>query len=204
MAVLTAAVEGIVDEVVLRKVCDYAGASIGIVYGRSGKSYVLSRLSGYNNSARFRHWVVLLDLDNDAICAPAILPSWLPNPSQLMRLRVAVREVEAWIIADAERLASFLAVAVRDIPASPDELADPKLAVVNLARGSRRRAIRDDMVPKPGSGQSVGPAYASRMIEFLQDPKLGWRADVASLNSESLRKCIAAITGLAGQGYPGA
>jgi len=204
MAVLTAAVEGIVDEVALRRVCGYAGACIGIVYGRSGKSYVLSRLSGYNNSARFRHWVVLLDLDNDAVCAPAILQSWLPNPSQLMRLRVAVREVEAWIMADAERLASFLGVAVRDIPASPDGLTDPKLAVVTLARGSRRRAIRDDMVPKPGSGQSVGPAYASRMIEFLQDPDSGWRVDVASLNSESLRKCIAAIAGLASQGFPDA
>src|SRR5579859_712648 len=202
MAVLTAAVEGIVDEVVLRRVCGHAGVRIGIVYRRSGKNYVLSRLPGYNHSARFRHWVVLLDLDNDAACAPEILPNWLPYPSHLMRLRIAVREVESWIIADAQRLANFLGVPAHNIPSNPDGLADPKLAVVNISRASRSSAIREDMVPKPGSGQPVGPAYTSRMIEFLQDLNSGWRPDVASLNSESLRKCIASITELANEDYP--
>jgi hypothetical protein len=36
--------------------------------------------------------------------------------------------------------------------------------VVELARYSRRRDIREDMVPRPGSGRSVGAAYTSRLI----------------------------------------
>jgi hypothetical protein len=203
MIVVTAAVEGIVDEVLLKRVCNHAGAGIGLVYGRTGKSYILSRLAGYNNSARFRHWVVLLGLDNDASCAPEVLPKWLRIPSALMRLRVAVRELEAWIIADVERLVDFLGVAIRKVPSNPDSLPDPKLALVNLARDSKRRAVREDMVPRPGSGQSVGPANATRMVEFLQDSHSGWRPGVASGNSDSLRKCITAVSELTNVAFPG-
>jgi hypothetical protein len=111
---LTAAVEGLTDEALLRRVCSFAGTIVGHVYGRTGKSYILERLNGYNHSARFRHWVVLLDLDNDGQCAPEVVRRWLPAPSRLIRLRVAVRELEAWLLADPDRLCRFLGVSCRD------------------------------------------------------------------------------------------
>lgn len=193
---LTAAVEGPTDEALLKRLCAFTGASLGQVYGGYGKTYVLTRINGYNNSARFRHWIVILDLDNDAPCAPAVLSTWLPVPSRLMRLRVAVRELEAWLLADAERMSRYLSVPRAYIPAAPDNLPDPKRTVVDLAERSRRRAIREDMVPIPGSGQAVGPAYTSRMIEFIQDHNSGWRPHIASQNSESLRRCVSAISQL--------
>jgi hypothetical protein len=199
--VLTAAVEGLADEVLLKRICDSVGASVGQVYGRYGKSYILKNLNGYNHSAQFRHWVVLVDLDNDGPCVPEVLPRWLPAPSRLMRLRVAVRELESWLLADSERIAKFLGVAVAEIPADPDSIADPKRLMVQLARSSRRRAIREDMVPNVGSGQQVGPAYTSRMIEFIQSVESGWRPDVAAGNSDSLRRCISAISNLARQEF---
>lgn len=146
------------------------------------------------HSAQFRHWVVLLDLDNDAACAPEVIHRWLPAPSRLMQLRVAVRELEAWLLADPEHLVSFLSIPTREIPKQPDSIADPKRLMVNLARKSRRRAIREDMVPAEGSGQTVGPpAYTSRMIEFIQDTHSGWRPDIAVSNSDSLRRCVTSI-----------
>lgn len=199
--VITAAVEGLVDEVLLKRICDSVGATIGQVYGRYGKPYILKNLNGYNHSAQFRHWVVLIDLDDDGTCVPEVLPQWLPSPSRLMRLRVAVRELEAWLLADTERIAKFLGVAVAEIPSEPDSVADPKRLVVQLARRSRRRAIREDIVPNIGSGQSVGPAYTSRMIEFIQNVESGWRPDVAASNSDSLRRCISSISNLAGQEF---
>jgi len=198
---LTAAVEGLADEALLKRVCSSVGVVVGQVYGRYGKSYILTKLNGYNHSAQFRHWVVLLDLDNDAACAPEVLPQWLPVPSRLMRLRVAVRELEAWLLADRERIAQFLGVAVAAIPADPDSVADPKRLMVQIARASRRRAIREDMVPSIGSGQQVGPAYTSRMIEFIQSVENGWRPDVAAGHSDSLRRCISAISNLAEQEF---
>lgn len=199
--VLTAAVEGLADEVLLKRVCSFAGATVGQVYGRYGKSYILTKLNGYNHSAQFRHWVVLVDLDDDGTCAPEVLPRWLPAPSRLMRLRIAVRELEAWLLADPERIAKFLGVVVADIPADPDRVAHPKRLMVQLAQSSRRRAIREDMVPNIGSGQPVGPAYTSRMIEFILSGESGWRPDVAAGNSDSLRRCISAISNLAVQEF---
>jgi hypothetical protein len=185
----------------LKRICSFVGASVGQIYGRYGKPYILARLNGYNHSAQFRHWVVLVDLDDDGTCVPDVLPRWLPSPSRLMRLRVAVRELEAWLLADTERIAKFLGVAVAEIPTDPDKVADPKRLMVQLARNSRRGAIRGDMVPNIGSGQQVGPAYTSRMIEFIQSVESGWRPDVAACNSDSLRRSISAISNLAEQEF---
>ena len=95
------------------------------------------------------------------------------------------------------RVASFFSVPAGEIPADPDVVPDPKRFIVDLARKSRRKAIREDMVPSPGSGQQTGPAYASRIIEFIQDTELGWRPNVAARNSDSLRRCVRAISQLA-------
>lgn len=192
--VVSAAVEGVIDEVVLRKLCTTVGLSLGSVYGRKGKAHVLQNLRGYNYSARFRHWIVLLDLDNDASCAPEVLPNWLPAPSPLMCLRIAVREIESWILADRERFASYLGVPSALLPLNPETVADPKQTIVNLGRRSRRKAIREDLVPLEGSGQPVGPAYTSRMVEFIQDQNKGWRPEIAANSCASLQRCIQSLT----------
>jgi len=67
---------------------------------------------------------------------------------------------------------------------------NPKRELVNLARGSRLKAIREDMVPRPGSGRSEGPAYVSRLIEFASD---SWRPSEARSRSESLQRCCQAL-----------
>ncbi len=199
--VLSAVVEGVVDEALLRRICASLNITLGPVYGRYGKQYVLQRLNAYNNSARFRHWIVLLDLDNDASCAPEILPTWLPAPSRLMEIRVAVRELEAWILGDRERIARYLSVPLAQVPASPELLSDPKQVMVGLGRRSNRRSIREDLVPSPGGGQAVGPAYTSRMVEFISDSSRGWRPDVAAANCDSLRRCMQAMTELIAKPY---
>jgi hypothetical protein len=103
-----------------------------------------------------------------------------------MCFRVAVRAVEAWLLADRESLAGFLRVSPSRVPPDPESLDEPKQAMVNLARQSRSRAVQEDMVPRPGSGRSVGPAYASRLIEFAQST---WRPEIAATRSDSLRRC---------------
>jgi hypothetical protein len=188
--VISAAVEGIVDESVVRRLVSYAGAIPGNIYGKNGKHNIRLRIQGYNNAAQRSPWIVLIDLDNDADCAPPLRARWLPHPAPLMCFRVAVREVEAWLLADRERIASFLAVRCNVIPGDPESLANAKEAVVNLARQSRRREIREDMVPRTGSGRIVGPAYSSRVIEFASSH---WRPDVASSHAKSLARAVACL-----------
>lgn len=103
-----------------------------------------------------------------------------------MKLRVAVRAIEAWFLADHANLARHLRVRTGEIPTHPESLHDPKQTVVNLARGSSSASIREALVPRPGSGKRVGPGYSGSMISFAER---AWDPIAASARSESLRRC---------------
>jgi len=135
-------------------------------------------------------WAVLIDLDNDAACAPTLQEKWLASPAPRMCFRIAVRAVETWLLADRQRFAQFLSIPASRIPPDLEAVDDPKLLLVNLARHSRKRAMREDMVPRQRSGRKVGPAYASRLMEFVEDATTGWRPDVAAAESDSLKRCL--------------
>lgn len=182
--------EGVVDEAVLRCLLTQVGALSGPIYGKQGKQHLRQRLKGYNQAARFNPWVILVDLDHDEACAPPFRESWLPTPAPYLCFRIAVHEVEAWLMADHEQLARFFSIARSRIPQDPEAVDDPKRTMVELAKHSRRRAIREDMVPRPQSGREVGPAYSSRLIEFIEAPDIGWRPDVAAKSSDSLARCL--------------
>jgi hypothetical protein len=187
-----------VDEAVLRRLVDELGSITGPVYGKNGKPYLLNKLNAYNQAARFTPWVILIDLDHDDDCAPPYRKSCLPHPAPYMCFRVAVRETEAWLLADRERLAKFLSVGVSRIPLDPERLDSPKSTMVEVARHSRRRGVREDMVPRTGSGRKIGPAYTSLLIEFARDSRQGWRPDVAAKSSDSLKRCMRRLEQLIG------
>jgi hypothetical protein len=190
-------VEGYLDEAVLHQVVRYAGLSLANVYGREGKSSLLKSVRGYNAAANHAPWVVLVDLDMDCDCAPPCARIWLPEPAPHMCFRVVVRAIEAWLLADRDRIADFLAVRHNLVPADPDTIGDPKRALVELARRSRRRSLRTDLVPREGSGRFVGPLYTARMIEFVNDQAAGWRVDHAVRVSQSLKRCVDSLSQLA-------
>ena len=98
-------------------------------------------------------------------------------------------------MADAANLSKFLAVAPVKIPRDPDQQARPKLDLVTLARNSRRMEIRQDLVPRPESGRQVGPAYSSRLIEFVASQ---WRPEAAAERSHSLMRALSCLKRLVG------
>ena len=114
----------------------------------------------------------------------------------MLRLRVAVRSAEAWLLADRAGIADFLRVRVAAVPADPEGLFAPKVALVNVARQSRSPQIREDMVPARGYTAPVGPLYVARLTEFVERH---WRPEVAADVSQSLRRTLAALQGLAAQ-----
>src|SRR5580658_9308992 len=124
----SAAVEGVLDEAVLRRILVDLDLGLDRVFGQKGKTFLRERIAGFNHDARFRPWIVVVDLDRDAECAAALVADWLPQPAQLMCFRVAVRELESWLLADAEALAAFLGIRRALIPGGPDLLGDPKQA----------------------------------------------------------------------------
>jgi hypothetical protein len=188
--IVSVAVEGPTDTEIVARVFGWLGIQLGTVYGERGKSYLDGKLGAWNAAAKFAPWLVVRDLDHDADCAPTLVSKLLPAPSAFMRFRVPVRSIDAWLLADRERLASSLFIPVTAVPSDPDSLSDPKQEIVNLARRSKRREVRDDLVPHPGMTAKVGPAFAARMIEFARKH---WRPSVAVRRSESLSRTVDAL-----------
>jgi hypothetical protein len=188
MAIYTLAVEGDADVSVVRRILEHVGTEAGVVHGLRGKYLIDASIGGYNHAARHSHWLVVRDLNGDAPCASALRAALLPAPAPGMCFRIAVRAMEAWLLADAERIAQFLGISAGLVSRDPDNLANPKRELINLARRARSRAIREDLVPPPHSTAQVGPGYTGRISAFAAE---AWRPATAARSSSSLARCIA-------------
>lgn len=193
---LRAVVEGPGDEAIARRLAEEAGFTVSDVYVKRGKDALDAKLGAYAAAARFGPWLVLRDLDRDAACAPTLASRLLPDRPPTLLLRIPVRAAEAWLLADRESLADFLSVSLSTVPEDPESLYQPKLSLVELARRSRRRAIREDMVPPRGSSSSVGRGYTARLIEFTAER---WQPRRAATRSSSLARCLSSIQELRGK-----
>lgn len=195
---ITRAVEGLLDESVAMALVAHVGAQAGPAYGFKGKLHLRDRIQGYNLAAAHAPWLVLVDLDTDHLCPPPMVADWVRNPAPMLCFRVVVHECEAWLLSDRKAFAAFMGVGVAHIPLNPEAVLEPKELVVSLARRSRRRDIRGDLVPSPGSGRSVGPAYGARLSQFVRD---NWHPARAAESSESLRRAIDCLKQLAALGF---
>jgi hypothetical protein len=197
MMVVTIAVEGASDEAVVRRICGSLGLEVGPAFVANGKVRLDARLSGYNHAARFGPWLVLRDLDHDADCAPTLVTRLLPKPAEQMLLRVPVRTVESWLLADRENFANYFGVSLAVVPSTPEDLERPKRTVVDLARRSTKRGIREGVVPAPGISAEVGPGYSTAIIEFATRV---WNPERAAEASPSLMRCLRSLSHLKGTG----
>jgi hypothetical protein len=186
------AAEGDLDEQVLRRLLQYSGREIytGVCHSKHGRDHLKQSVPRFNRAARFHAFIILADLEGDE-CAPGVIEDWLPqgrHPNLV--LRVAVRKVESWLLADREGLAKFLAVPLNRVPIQPDTVQDGKQLMIQIAGRSRLRSIREDLVPVPGSTSRVGRNYAGQMSRFVLE---SWNVDRAVEHSPSLTRAVTAI-----------
>jgi hypothetical protein len=189
-------VEGDVDEAVGRRIARTAGWREVVIHGKKGKDWITQNLPRYAQAARYGAWGVLRDLDDDAECAPALIAS-LDSGGGSLCLRVAVRTVDAWLLADREGIGALLRVPASAVPRNVERLQDPKREIVSLARRSSSMAIRRAFVPRPGASTKVGPAYVSYLTEFAQTK---WSVESASETCASLDGCLRGLERLRSRG----
>jgi hypothetical protein len=189
------AVEDDLSESLLRRVLEERQAyAVGTVYKQGGFGYLRKKAAAFNNRARGNPVLLLTDLDSQD-CAPGLIREWLPCPRHRDFLfRVAVREVEAWVLAADEPFASFLGVRRAISYPSPEDLPDPKLELLKLAVTSPKRDIRDGLVRRDSTGiLRQGPAYNSTLASFIHD---GWEPTSAAAKCPSLQKLLNALSTL--------
>jgi len=155
-----------------------------------GKGKIKKQINAYNNAARHSYFFVITDLDNEYQCAPSLIKDWLhgQRTDQLL-FRVAVREIESWLLADRENFASYFSISQDLVPLNPDNEIDPKRTVISLAKKSRKRGIREALVPIDDYAKT-GPGYNSQLQSYVQNI---WNIDSARRNSQSLDRAIKSL-----------
>ena len=103
------ATEDELSEVTLLRILkDLGRYAVGTAYRRGGFGYLRRTIVGWNRAARGIPFVVLADLD-DGECPAGLVADWLAasqHPNLLFR--IAVREVESWLLANQGPFRGFL------------------------------------------------------------------------------------------------
>lgn len=157
------------------------------VYSRGGNGYLRRTIDGFNNAAKGTPFFVGTDLDTYE-CPSALIDDWLASPKHHnLLIRVAVHEAEAWVLADRNNFARFIGVGVANVPVDVEALPNPKEVLIQIARNSRKKQVRDDICPSPKSTSKIGPNYNARLGSIVSE---NWNPAAARLNSRSLDRTI--------------
>lgn len=183
------------EEVGLRLISELGeGFHVSLKLRRNGNGYLKSRIESLFQLAERNLVLLITDLDQDA-CPASLISVWLPSrvkPRNLL-FRVAVREIEAWLIADHEGMLDLLGRKVTKLSDNPDLLADAKQTLLQYAQRAPR-SVRDDLLPAKNAVAVTGLGYNRCLTEFVRDR---WSPTRAAARSESLRRARARIRDLA-------
>jgi hypothetical protein len=156
----------------------------------SGCGYLRTNVQAFNRAAAENPHLVLTDLDV-AACAPELIQEWfggMVHPNLV--IRVAIREVEAWLLADRNNFADFLGLAPGDLPADIEAVAEPKEEIVRLASISPNAEVRDNLAPRPGSTATTGRLFTRSLSGYVRDI---WDVNSAARKADSLERALRAL-----------
>ena len=178
--------EDLLSEIVAKKILAESENKFEVVNSLTwNKDEIKNRIGGINKSAKSQVFFVLTDQDTQDNCPPLAIKE-LPGPLHHNLLyRFAVMEIESWVMAHRKAISEFLFVPLNKIPQNTDTLPKPKETLISLARKSRSRTIRNDIVPRDNSTSKVGPNYNGKLAEFVENY---WDVNIASLSSPSLKR----------------
>lgn len=181
-------IEGNLDEVVASALLQRAALTKGTVYGKRGWRYIRDKAQGFNNASVGYPILAIVDfMDTGEDCAPSIRQDWIQNQHENMLFRVAIPEIESWLLADQSGFADFLGIRRHLVPERPDTVADAKSQVMQLASRSRYRSRREAIVPKAGYSSREGPLYTSELSIFVNN---NWDIEAALVRSPSLQSAV--------------
>lgn len=184
-------VEGDLEVAVAQRLCAFLDISCPPPVNKKGGGNFWKDALKYNGAAKAGRRVFgLVDLEQEP-CVTGILMKHLPcgrHPG--FTLRLSKRMTEAWLLADRDGIASFLAVSPSKVPADPEGENHPKQTMVGLARRSRKRLIREAMVPEAGHSSLVGKEYFPLLRSFVEDR---WDIARAREHSPSLDRALKAM-----------
>ncbi|MCU0763607.1 MAG: hypothetical protein MUF76_11745 [Hydrogenophaga sp.] len=151
-----------------------------------GITKLLPSIARYVKQAQYV-WPVLCVADTDKKCPVELRNEWLPPhaPNSFM-FRLAVPEAESWVLADREAFAEFFRVPINKITAEPEKLADAKVELLRLARMSKVRSLKEEVVSAT-SPVKRGVGYNTHLCALVYKH---WDAIRAAERAPSLSRAI--------------
>lgn len=187
MRYVSLAVEDVASEVILTRILgEYASAiSIARVLGLRGNGYLRSRLRNLIQASQSGQSIIMLtDLDQ-AGSVESLVSDWFTGvtfSSPDFLFHVAVREIEAWLLADPTAVESLLGHRRALPPMPPDDIGDPKQWLLLQARRSARTR-RELLVNEDAGRLSIGVGYNALVSNVVREH---WKPSIARANSPSL------------------
>ena len=158
---------------------------IGTIYKKRGRNYIQENINFFNEVAEVTPYIVFSDLDFDT-CAPNLIRTWLRKKKHdNLLFRIAVPEVEAWLIADTQNFSRYFEVPKQEIRQDVELLYDAKKYLFHIIGKHCKKDIQNDILPKGTS--TVGKGYNKRMLIYISRY---WNPMNAKENSDSLDRCI--------------
>ena len=150
---------------------------------RGGFGYLRSKMASWYQMAQHQVMVVLTDLDR-ANCLVEFREQWLTaHPPENLVFRIAVREVESWVLAD--HVAMRALIGPRGVlPPAPDSLPDPKQVFLGLVKGAPK-PIRADLLKVVDGNLTQGLGYNARLAAWVESE---WCPNRAAARSPSLAR----------------
>jgi len=188
------ATEDVISEAVVERIIESSENPwlITVRMKENGNGYLRKKLDGLIRTAKTVPVFLLTDLDRVS-CAPDLIRDWV-GPRSLpgeMYFRVAVREVEAWLLADHEGLSEFLGIPEIYFPEVPEDLPDPKESLLNIVKRFGSREIKAELLAAPKARAKVGLGYNSSLTAFVREH---WDPNRAASRADSLARAICRIS----------
>ncbi len=158
----------------------------------NGYGKIKKRVRSYNLMAKNgKPAFVITDLDMKN-CPLELISDWLGGNTLSTHLlfRIAVREIESWVLADTENIARFFGIKEKAFPDDTDTLPDPKNFLIQRAKDSKRKAVKG-IIPRNDSAV-IGLEYNSLLCQFVQK---SWEVENAVRHSPSLNRTVERLKG---------
>jgi hypothetical protein len=152
--------------------------------GLKGNGYLRPKMDSWCRMAEHQVMLVLTDLDH-ANCLVEFRDQWLaerPLPAGLI-FRIAVREVESWVLADHQALRELVGKK-GVLPTQPDTLPDPKHALLGLGK-TAPKSVREDLIRTIDGQLRQGVGYNARLTHWINT---AWSPERAAGRSPSLAR----------------
>jgi hypothetical protein len=185
MVAVALATEDFLSEAVgYRLIGDLNGnLEVGQTLRKRGSGYLKSNMRNFCELARQMPVVLITDLDTKE-CPATLIEDWSRNESlpRQLTFRVAVRQIESWLLGDIEGIGRLLKVSTARISRRPDSLSNAKRHLLMLAQDAPR-SIRNELIVETGAVASQGLGYNEILGEFVRTK---WNPTSAATRSGSL------------------